>query len=129
MGTVWRFALLSPGWPRRSGGQPSANGDCPLPAELNVGCGFVRAAEPRAVAAQIGQIPAQSVEVELFGRKLTPSEFGVALMSARHPEVACRRREPNGVPVDHDRPIASDQDVVDLRFAVGDHPARVIGCQ
>ena len=64
----------------------------PSPAELDVGRGFVWAAKPRAVAAQIGQIPAQPEEVELFGRNLPSSEFGVSLMSACHPEVACRRR-------------------------------------
>ena len=83
-----------------------------LPPASPVGCrawlGAVRRTRRRSCISRPD--PSAAVEVELLGRQLSPGECGVALMSAGHPEVARRRREPNGVPIDHDRSVAGDQE-------------------
>jgi hypothetical protein len=87
------------------------------------------AGEPPGVAAEVVQVPAESVELELLGRCVVAGEGGVAANGSGQPEVACWRSPLHSVLDEQDRTKCGDHGVVGLRLAVGDDPGPMVATQ
>src|SRR5215217_6532493 len=106
--------------------QPPADFDGASPSQLGVCSWSMGSGEPAAEAAEIVKVPAEPIELQLFSRDLAAGDGAVVVDRFGHPEIARRRSQPDGVPVEQRRAGRCDQGVVGLRFPMGDDPSLLV---